>query len=332
MTPMELDNQLRKIVAENIYSSVMIWGPPGVGKSSIVAQVAADAGIGLVDLRLSQLAPTDLRGLPVAKEGRSTWYPPSFLPAEGKGVIFLDEINMAPPAMQGVAQQLILDRKVGDYVVPDGWFVWAAGNRKVDKAAVFDMPSALANRFLHYEVEPDIEAFKAWALAEGVHEDIIAFLAFRPSLLHQFEANQLAWPSPRSWSMANTLYGAGLSIAPAVGDGAAGEHTAFCRVLKKIPDLDAILAGKSKIGFPSESSARYAVCLGLAVRAKKPVDVRNALAWLKDGAGDEWIQFFIADVLTLFRKRDQVGVLLAELNKDADLKKMARNLREIVLP
>jgi len=132
---------------------------------------------------LSQLAPTDLRGLPVAEDGMSKWYPSEFLPRGGKGILFLDELNMAPPAMQGVAQQLILDRKVGSYMVPPGCFVWAAGNRKKDRAAVFDMPTPLANRFLHLEVQADFESFKAYALEKGVHEQIIAFLSFRPTIL-----------------------------------------------------------------------------------------------------------------------------------------------------
>lgn len=176
----------------------MIWGPPGIGKSSIVGQIAQENDIDFVDVRLSQLAPTDLRGLPVAEDGISKWYPPEFLPRDGKGILFLDELNMAPPAMQGVAQQLILARKVGSYVVPSGWFVWAAGNRKEDRAAVFDMPTPLANRFLHLEAQPDFDSFKAYALETGVHEQIIAFLSFRPTLLHKIDPQQPAWPSPRS--------------------------------------------------------------------------------------------------------------------------------------
>ena len=256
-----------------------------------------------MDLRLSQLAPTDLRGLPVAEDGRSTWYPPNFLPQDGKGILFLDEINMAPPAMQGVAQQLILDRRIGDYVVPEDWYVWAAGNRKIDRAAVFDMPSALANRFLHYEVEPDITAFKDWALRSGLHEEIVGFLLFRPTLLHKYKPNQLAWPSPRSWRMADVLHKAALSTAPAVGDAAAGEFEAYCKIVKKIPDLDRILSGQSKVKFPAEPSARYAVVLGLAKRATTPTKVKHALKWLREKAGGEWVQFFVSDVFTLFRAR-----------------------------
>src|SRR5436190_23864530 len=125
MTPQELRTFLDKLVSNHLFLSTMIWGPPGIGKSSIVAQLAAAHGLDFVDVRLSQLAPTDLRGLPVPENGRSKWFPPEFLPDHGHGILFLDELNMAPPAMQGIAQQLILDRRVGSYVVPTGWFIWA---------------------------------------------------------------------------------------------------------------------------------------------------------------------------------------------------------------
>src|SRR5690606_19509089 len=162
MKPHELAAYLDALVSNQLMLSTMIWGPPGIGKSSIVAQTAARFGLGFIDVRLSQLAPTDLRGLPVPEDGIARWYPPEFLPRDGRGILFLDELNMAPPAIQGMAQQLILDRKVGSYTVPEGWFIWAAGNRKEDRAAVFDMPAPLANRFLHLEVEPDSESFKAY--------------------------------------------------------------------------------------------------------------------------------------------------------------------------
>src|SRR5262245_57674063 len=110
MTPADLHGYLAALVRRRIRLSVMIWGPPGVGKSSIVAQVAREGALGFVDLRLAQLAPTDLRGLPVAEGSVARWYPPEFLPTRGDGVLFLDELNMAPPTMQGLAQQLVLDR------------------------------------------------------------------------------------------------------------------------------------------------------------------------------------------------------------------------------
>ena len=136
--------------------------------------------IDLIDLRISQLAPTDLRGIPVPAENKASWYPPDFLPTAGKGILFLDEINMAPPAVQGIAQQLILDRKVGSYQVPDGWFIWSAGNRKEDFAAVFDMPAPLANRFIHIEVKTSLDEFKK--IEPKLNNDVLKVLNLENSV------------------------------------------------------------------------------------------------------------------------------------------------------
>ena len=240
-TPSELAHYLSALVTGELPLSTMIWGPPGVGKSSVVAQVAAAHGLDFVDVRLSQLAPTDLRGLPVAESdgkggGVSRWYPPEFLPTGGRGILFLDEVNMAPPTMQGMAQQLILDRKVGSYELPPEWFVWAAGNRKEDRASVFDMPAPLANRFLHLSVRPDFAAFRDYALLRGLHEHVLAFLTFRPELLHRPDPAQPAWPSPRAWEMAARLHRANLDVAPAVGEAAGAEFAAFVRHYEQLPD------------------------------------------------------------------------------------------------
>ncbi len=232
MNPVELQHYLDTLVQKQIYLSTMIWGPPGIGKSSIVAQIAQRNGFEFIDVRLSQLAPTDLRGLPVPENGISRWFPPEFLPQTGQGILFLDELNMAPPAMQGVAQQLILDRRVGSYTLPEGWFVWAAGNRKEDRASVFDMPAPLANRFIHLDVVPDFESFKAYALNTNVAEQVIAFLSFRPTLLHKLNPQHPAWPSPRSWVMASQLYQAELDLVPVIGIDAAAEFYSYTAAIK----------------------------------------------------------------------------------------------------
>lgn len=318
------------MVDERIDLSLMIWGPPGIGKSSIVADVARQHELRLVDLRLSQLAPTDLRGLPVAENGVSRWFPPEFLPADGQGVLFLDEINMAPPAMQGIAQQLILDRKVGSYRVPDGWFIWAAGNRKADRAAVFEMPSALANRFIHLDLAPDLDSFKSWGLRSGISEQVLAFLAFRPTLLHRIDPQRPAWPSPRSWAMASRLLGADLSVEPAVGPAAAGEFDAFCAVYDRLPELDPILSGKSGAVFPDEASARYATVLGLIVRAETAPQGVHALSWLVKRAGPEWVQFFAADLFRKMRESGQFGDLARQVSAHAELKEFARDMRDLI--
>lgn len=330
MTPQELTPYLSRLVEKDIDVSLMLWGPPGIGKSSIVADVTSSHGLQLVDLRLSQLAPTDLRGLPVAENGVSSWFPPEFLPTEGNGVLFLDEINMAPPAMQGIAQQLILDRRVGSYRVPDGWFIWAAGNRKSDRAAVFEMPSALANRFIHLDLVPDFDSFKAWGLRVGLSEQILAFLAFRPVLLHQMDPQRPAWPSPRSWVMANQLMQAQLSAEPAIGPAAAGELEAFSAVYQSLPDLDSILAGQGKASFPPEASARYATVLGLIVRADTAEKGIHALTWLVKQASAEWVHFFAIDLFRSLREKGQFGDLARLLAANKDLKDFARNMRDLI--
>ncbi|MEW6491457.1 MAG: MoxR family ATPase [Cyanobacteriota bacterium] len=331
MTPSALKIYLNNLISKNLKISTMIWGPPGIGKSSIVAQIARSHKIDFVDVRLSQLAPTDLRGLPVAEDGISKWYPPEFLPRDGKGILFLDELNMAPPAMQGVAQQLILDRRVGSYTVPEGWHIWAAGNRKEDRATVFDMPAPLANRFLHLQVEPDFESFKAYALATKVHEQIIAFLSFRPTLLHKLDPQQPAWPSPRSWVMASHLHKAQLEIAPAVGVETESEFAAFVKVYQSLPDLMRIFMGKADgLSFPSEPSVRYATTIGLAVRAGDATQAYNAFTWISQAATVEWVQLFAVDLFRSMRSKGQMGTLAQLVKQNEELQKFMKDFQGLV--
>ena len=331
MNPEDLKTYLDRLITNNLKISTMIWGAPGIGKSSIVSQLATTHQLEFIDIRLSQLAPTDLRGLPVAEDGISKWFPPEFLPQQGCGVLFLDEINMAPPAMQGMAQQLILDRRVGSYLVPDGWFVWAAGNRKEDRAGVFDMPAPLANRFLHLQVEPDFESFKAYALGIGIHEQIIAFLSFRPTLLHKIDPQQPAWCSPRSCMMASSLHSNGLDLAPAIGMAANAEFQAFTLLYQMLPDLIPILEGKgSQIPFPIEPSARYATAIGLTVQAIDADRAYNAFRWMSQVATSEWVQLFVSDLLGLMRSRGQLGMLATLVEKDSDIQKFMHNHRQLI--
>lgn len=333
MNPRELDNFLKTLVTDNLHHAVMIWGPPGIGKSWTVAAIARHAKIDFIDLRLGQLAPTDLRGLPVADhEARtSRWYAPEFLPRSGKGILFLDEINMAPPALQGIAQQLVLDRRVGSHTIPDGWHIWAAGNRAEDGASVFRMPSALQNRFIHLAVEPHLESFRQWALANGVHERIVAFLAFRPELLHKRDTARPAWPSPRSWTAANSLLAANLPIDPAVGEAAAGEFRAYQRVYRELPDLDAILDGEgSRIPFPTRPDARYATVIGLATRSKSHKTIKNAIEWTAAGGQPEWVQLLIKAKLDTAAKDNSLGIIAAAVGKNPEIKKFLQSYRNLL--
>jgi hypothetical protein len=315
----------------------MVWGPPGIGKSSIVAQAAQSAGIDLIDLRLSQLAPTDLRGLPVPERdassgGTSRWYPPEFLPREGRGVLFLDELNMAAPSVQGVAQQLILDRKIGSYCLPDGWLVWAAGNRKEDRASVFDMPAPLANRFVHLEVEVGFSAFKAYAISRHVDGRIIAFLSFRTDLLHKLDQTRPAWPSPRSWFMASALLKSRLPIAAAVGEAVAIEFESFSKVYGSLPSLTRILSGEGgDISCPEEVSATYATVIGLAMRASSGAEAANGFRWVFSKLSTEWTRTYIQDVLNAMRAKQKQGELVRAMAGVQEFKTFMDDFKDLVV-
>ena len=304
MGPRELKEYLLCILEHEIQHSVMLWGKPGIGKSSIVRQLAESADMGFVDVRLSQLMPSDLRGIPVPQKGVTKWAPPSFLPTEGRGILFLDEINMAPPALQGVAQQLILDRRVGDYVLPDGWFTWAAGNRADDRAVVYEMPAPLANRFLHAEVELSLDDFKQYAFTRQLNESIIGFLSFKPTLLHKPDSQSHCWPSPRSWEMASSLLAAGLSIDSAVGRAVTIEFNAFNRLREELPDIAGILGGKKKPAFPTEPSVCYATVTALVSQTTTSAHAEHAFYWMIDKAAAEWVQLFASDLFPQLRERE----------------------------
>lgn len=330
MNPVELESYLAHLVTSDLKLAVMLWGAPGVGKSSIVAQVAASHDLEFIDVRLSQLAPTDLRGLPVAEGGVAKWFAPEFLPRSGRGVLFMDEINMAAPTMQGIAQQLILDRKVGSYTLPHGWFVWAAGNRREDRASVFEMPAPLANRFLHLEVSADFESFKRYAYRCDLSERVIAFLSFRPNLLHALDTKNPAWPSPRSWEMASRLLAANLKVAPAVGDGAAAEFAAFEKVYAGLPDLEPILSGDLSRDFPLEPSAKYAAVIGLTLRSETAPQAINALKWLVRTSTPEWAQLYASDAFGRLRSKGQLGAFAQLVQLEGDLKSFMAEYNELI--
>lgn len=184
---------------------IMLRGAPGTGKSSIIRSVAEKLGIGFIDIRLAEMEPVDLRGLPVPNhEAKSVqWYVTADLPRDpnSKGIILFDELTSAPKDLQVAAYELILDRRLGNlYKIPDGWFIVAAGNRTKDKAVATAMSSALANRMMHFEMDADAEEWGAWAVSKGLHPSVTGFIAYRPACLLKMDQNlEMGWPSPRSW-------------------------------------------------------------------------------------------------------------------------------------
>lgn len=271
------------------HTPVMLWGPPGVGKSQIIAEIAARHGVELIDIRLSQMEPTDLRGIPFRDANLVQWSVPAMLPDAARhgerGILFLDEITSAPPTVAAAAYQLILDRRLGEYKVPPGWVIFAAGNRHGDRGVSFTMPSPLANRFTHYEVEAHLDDWVMWAHAKDMDERLIAFLRFRPDLLYDFNPahNPVAFPSPRSWEYAHRalqkFYDTpdllAESLQACVGPSAGIEFKAFIDNMDQLPDIDGILNGE-KSGVPNAIDLQYGVAAALVRRAMHAKDKPEA--------------------------------------------------------
>lgn len=262
-----------------------IWGAPGTGKSSIVREIARRAGLPVLDIRASLLDPTDLRGIPAIQDGAATWCPPSFLPQQKDppGVLFLDEINAAPPLVQASLYQLVLDRRVGEYQLPPGWWIVAAGNRQHDKAITFRMSSALTNRFVHLEIEPDVNDWRDWAIGKGLDPLVVSFIGVRPELLIQDPGNSAAYPTPRSWEMLSDVlrtFGsyadASDVVAGVVGAAAAIEFSGFVKRALGERDILRIIEDPENAGLPEALDEIYMLTSWLALNGREKQEVIEA--------------------------------------------------------
>lgn len=258
-----------------------IWGAPGAGKSDVVKQTCEDMKVEMVDIRLSMLDPTDLKGFPIADREKEVmrWLQADFLPHDPKwkGILFFDEANSAPKSVEAPMYQLTLDRKLGEYKLPDGASIMMAGNRDTDRAIANKQSSALANRLVHIEFEVNLDDWCTWAIEKGkVETELLAFMRFRPELLHKFDGNSKAWPSPRTWMFASQLMRSGLSrdtefelLKGTVGEGAAGEFAAFMNVYRDLPSIEKILVNPAKEKVPTGPDSLYALTTALAEKTAK---------------------------------------------------------------
>jgi hypothetical protein len=291
----ELKSVLKRSYAHRV--TAFIWGATGIGKSETVRETAQELAkeskltyveggspqeenFTVIDVRLSQMDPSDLRGLPyVSKEGKTAWAFPSWLPTKGKGILLLDEVNLAPPLVQSSAYQLVLDRKLGDYVLPDGWGIIAAGNRAEDKAYTFELAGPLCNRFVHLELAcPPIVDWTDWAIANQIDSRIVTFLNFKPQHLFKFDSKMKdkAFPTPRSWSrycsplIKDVVDNQELLtlMSSAIGEGVATECVAYLKLTKQI-DLKDILEHPEKAADIKGIDVRYSLVSALSELVKK---------------------------------------------------------------
>lgn len=283
MTPKEAKRALEHLTKRKI--PLFLWGPPGIGKSSIVAQIAAERGIGFIDLRLSLLDPTDLRGIPFfnAATEEAVWASASFLPQAGEGILFLDELNTAAPMVQASAYQLILDRKIGEYTLPSGWAIVAAGNRESDRGVTFRMAAPLSNRFVHLSMEASVADWRSWAFERGIDARIVAFIAHRPDALFAFDAKNdaRAFATPRTWAYVHEILASEPErelllplVAGAIGDELAAAFLGFMLVASELPDIEAILEGR-ETNVPSDPAALHLLASALSMRITQNISAKK---------------------------------------------------------
>lgn len=271
-----------------------IWGNPGVGKSSLVQQIADEKNMLFIDLRLSLLDPTDLRGIPFfeSDEKKAVWAKPEFLPdtnSKENGILFLDEINSAPPTIQAAAYQLILDRKIGEYILPENFAIIAAGNYESDRGVTYRMPTPLANRFVHLNFDLDFDSWKIWAFSANIDKKIISYLSYKPSDLFVFDpkSSQKSFATPRSWKFVDDILKSDIKeellesvISGAIGKDIAGEFINYCKVMDELPNIDDILVGE-KVEIPTRNSALYALTTGIVYALKQNFTTENLTNVLK---------------------------------------------------
>jgi len=268
---------------------VFLWGPPGIGKSDLIEGIASDMNALVIDLRLGQMEPTDLRGIPFYNRDTGTmdWAPPVDLPntelAEKYNniVLFLDELTSGAPSVQAAAYQLVLNRKIGNYNLPDNVVIVAAGNRESDKGVTYRMPTPLANRFVHLELKVDFDSWVDWAVVNKIHRDVVGYLTFAKGDLYDFDSksSSRAFATPRSWTFVSELIDDRMDantmtnlIAGTVGEGLAIKFMAHRKFAQKMPNPSDILNGKVTGLEVREVSAMYSLVISMCYELKDALD------------------------------------------------------------
>ena len=306
---------------------IFLWGPPGIGKSEIVSQITDNLpNSHLIDVRLSLWDPTDIKGIPFfdSNSGTMQWAPPAELPSQEFAsqfdniVLFLDEMNSAAPSVQAAAYQLVLNRKVGTYKLPDNVLIVAAGNREADKGVTYRMPAPLANRFIHLELAVSFDDWFAWAVDNKIHQDVVGFLQFSKKDLYDFDPKSpsRSFATPRSWTFVSELIEDDLDentttdlVSGSVGEGLAVKFMAHRKIASTMPNPTDILTGKVKEIQSQEISAMYSLTVSLCYELKEAdnngdkkfdAKVNNFLRFAMDNFDTELVVMGIKLALTQY--------------------------------
>ena len=339
MTVTKMTQQLSKAYVSLInakkplrsFPSVMLWGPPGVGKSQGVRQIAkgieARTGktVAITDVRLLLFNPVDLRGIPTANADKTLaiWLKPKIFQMDDSeaviNILFLDEISAAPQSVQAAAYQITLDRMVGEHKLPDNCIVIAAGNRVTDKSVAYNMPKALANRLCHIEIGIDGNSWHDWAIRYGIHPYIVGYLEYNPVALMKFDPSgtELAFPTPRSWEMVSNilndvsddLNATSTLVAGCIGRATTSSLRTWCELYKEIPSARDIFQGKT-VDTPKPDEIRIALRSELVAYAREHPDREGIYNSIEYACKLAWS--FRGDLLHDYYLIPQVRPLLEE--------------------
>ena len=331
---------------------VFLWGPPGIGKSELVADICQELKGKLYDLRLALMDPSDLKGVLYynTEKHTATWSAPPDLPTKEEAakypvvVLFLDEMNSAPPATQAAAYQLVLNRRVGTYELPDNVVVIAAGNRDTDRGVVYRMPAPLANRFIHLTLRPDFETWQNWAVLNQINPDVVGYLTANKVDLFNFDpkSSGQSFATPRSWTFVSellqedTLNDTELTdlISGTVGEGIALKFNAHRKVSGLMPNPTHILEGKVRELKNKDLAACYSLTVALCYELKECWDKNantdkgndffhgqfdNVLRFIMDNLGVELQVMLVHAALTTYKMTFKASKLknFQEFNKNA---------------
>jgi hypothetical protein len=310
---------------------IFLWGPPGIGKSDTVHQIGAEMeNAHVIDVRLSLWEPTDIKGIPYfnSVDNTMSWAPPVELPTQEFAknyksiILFLDEMNSAPPSVQAAAYQLILNRRVGTYHLPDNVIVVAAGNREADKGVTYRMPAPLANRFVHLELRVDFDDWFQWAVANKVHKDVVGYISFAKQDLYDFDPKTASrsFATPRSWAFVSELLDDELGettladlVSGAVGEGTGVKFMAHRKIAGRMPNPTDILSGKVKELKVKEISAMYSLTVSLCYELKDGAE-KKVKNW--DEMADNFFRFMMENFET---ELTVMGAKIALTNYDLPL-------------